>query len=112
MSLAFETPQADHHALSTRLVHAGLALSICTQLASSLIMQGPSETSMGDAIFQIHRYAGFAALTFALLFWLALTFRKHRCIVARCRFCTASLCHVILPLADKCLYRLSHASFC
>ena len=77
MSLAFETPQADHHALSSRLVHAGLALSICTQIASGLIMQGPSETSMGDAIFQSHRYAGFAALTFALLFWLALTFRKH-----------------------------------
>ena len=77
MSLALETSQADQHALSTRLVHTGLALSICTQLATSLIMQGPSETSAGDAIFQIHRYSGFAALTFAILFWLTLTFRQR-----------------------------------
>ncbi|WP_425102435.1 cytochrome b/b6 domain-containing protein [Tropicibacter sp. S64] len=77
MSLALETPQPDQHSLSTRLVHAGLALSICTQLATSLFMQGPTDTTAGDAIFQLHRYSGFAALVFALLFWMNLTFR-HR----------------------------------
>ena len=63
MSLALETLQPDQHSLSTRLVHAGLALSICTQLATSLIMQGPTDTTAGDAIFQLHRYSGFAALS-------------------------------------------------
>lgn len=77
MSLALETPQPDQHAHSTRLVHAGLALSICAQLATSLIMQGPTETAAGDAIFQFHRYSGFAALAFALLFWTTLTFRSR-----------------------------------
>lgn len=77
MSLALETPQPDQHAHSTRLVHAGLALSICTQLATSLIMQGPTETAAGDAIFQLHRYSGFSALAFVFLFWMTLTFRRR-----------------------------------
>lgn len=77
MSLALETSNPDQHALSTRLVHAGLALSISTQLATSLMMQGPTDTSAGDAIFQLHRYSGFAALAFALLFWMNLTFRRR-----------------------------------
>ena len=64
MSLPLESPNPDQHALSTRLVHAGLALSISTQLATSLIMQGPTDTTAGDAIFQLHRYSGFAALAF------------------------------------------------
>ncbi|MCA8880556.1 MAG: cytochrome b/b6 domain-containing protein [Rhodobacteraceae bacterium] len=77
VSLAQETPPADYHALSTRIVHAGLALSICVQLATSLIMQGPSDTSAGDLLFQIHRYSGLAALTFAFLFWAILAFRNR-----------------------------------
>jgi cytochrome b561 len=77
MSLALETPDPDQHALSTRLVHAGLALSICSQLATSLIMQGPTDTTVGDAMFQLHRYSGFAALAFAMLFWMTLTFRRR-----------------------------------
>ena len=77
MSLVPETPKPDQHALSTRLVHAGLALSICTQLATSLIMQGPTDTSAGDAIFQLHRDSGFAALDFAVLFWMTLAFRRR-----------------------------------
>ncbi|MEC3862078.1 cytochrome b/b6 domain-containing protein [Mesobacterium sp. TK19101] len=77
MSLAFETPDPDQHAHATRLVHAGLALSISTQLATSLIMQGPTDTAAGDAIFQLHRYSGFAALAFAFLFWMTLVFRRR-----------------------------------
>lgn len=77
MSLALETPQVGHHGYSTRLIHAGLALSICTQLVTSLVMQGPTETSAGDVIFQIHRYSGFSALFFALLFWSTLSFRQR-----------------------------------
>jgi cytochrome b561 len=77
MSLALETPDPDQHALSTRLVHAGLALSICSQLATSLIMQGPTDTSVGDAMFQLHRYSGFAALALAVVFWITLMFRRR-----------------------------------
>ena len=77
MALAHPPLPADQHALSTRFVHAGLATSVCLQLATSLIMQGPSETSAGDNLFQLHRYSGFAALAFAFLFWLLLAVR-HR----------------------------------
>lgn len=77
MSLALENPLPDQHARSTRLVHACLAVSICTQLFTSLIMHGPTDTTAGDAIFQLHRYSGFAALGFAFVFWLTLMFR-HR----------------------------------
>lgn len=77
MTLALEPSHADPHALSTRLVHAGLALAVSTQLATSLVMEGPTETSAGDILFQAHRYSGFAALAFALLFWLTLTFRRR-----------------------------------
>jgi hypothetical protein len=40
-------------------------------------MQGPTETAAGDAIFQLHRYSGFAALAFAFLFWMTLVFRRR-----------------------------------
>ena len=65
------------HARSTRLVHTGLALSICSQLATSLFMQGPTGNAPGDTIFELHRYSGFAALSFALLFWLVLASRQR-----------------------------------
>lgn len=77
MSIALDTPPADGHALSTRLVHAALALSICTQLATSLLMEGPDEASAGDVLFQIHRYSGLAALALAVLFWMTLALRRR-----------------------------------
>lgn len=77
MTSAPETPTPDQHALSTRLVHAGLALAVSTQLVTSLVMAGPTDSSAGDVLFRVHRYSGLVALGFALLFWLALTARRH-----------------------------------
>ena len=77
MPNTLNTAKEDHHALSTRIVHAGLAAAICVQLLSSLVMHGPTETTPGDMIFQVHRYSGFVALAFALLFWITLTVRRR-----------------------------------
>lgn len=77
MSDASSAAASTPHALSTRLIHAGLALSICAQLATSLVMTGPTDVATGDVLFQVHRYSGFAALGFALLFWLALGLRRR-----------------------------------
>lgn len=65
------------HSFMTRLTHGGLALAVITQLGTSLIMHGPNETNAGDIIFQAHRYAGFAAFGFALLFWMTLMIRNR-----------------------------------
>lgn len=66
---------SSRHALTTRLIHAGLALSIITQLTTSLVMRAPHGTSPGDLLFEVHEYSGYAALGFAALFWLALALR-------------------------------------
>jgi len=73
-SLTAASPQ---HSRATRFVHAGLAGSILVQLGTSLVMQGPRHGQAGDALFQLHQYAGFAALGFALAFWLVAILR-HR----------------------------------
>lgn len=64
------------HTLPTRLIHAGLALSIITQLATSLVMRAPHGTSPGNLLFEVHEYSGYAALGFAALFWLLLLLRS------------------------------------
>lgn len=65
------------HAHSTRFVHAGLAISVMVQLGTSLIMEGPNGNSAGDIFFQIHKWTGLSAMTFALLFWATLGLRKQ-----------------------------------
>ncbi|MGB5559817.1 MAG: cytochrome b/b6 domain-containing protein [Paracoccaceae bacterium] len=77
MSTPIFEANPSRHLRSTRLVHAGLALSICLQLGSSLVMKGPSETASGDLAFQLHRYSGFAAMAFALMFWI-IVFSRHK----------------------------------
>lgn len=64
------------HGFATRLLHAGLAISIIVQLLTSLVMQGPSNTDSGDQLFQIHHYAGLIAMALAFLFWLTIVFRR------------------------------------
>lgn len=64
------------HTLPTRLIHAGLALSIITQLSTSLVMRAPHGTSPGDLLFEVHEFSGYAALGFAALFWLVLVLRS------------------------------------
>jgi len=68
---------APEFGLATRLVHAGLALSIIIQLLTSLIMEGPRGSAPGDGFFTVHKYAGYVALAFSLLFWLVSLLRRR-----------------------------------
>ena len=65
------------HNRATRLLHAGLALAIVTQLLTSLQMHGPNETQAGDILFQIHRYSGLLATVLAFGFWLTVLLRSR-----------------------------------
>lgn len=69
-------PTARHN-LPTRLVHAGLAITIVVQLLTSLVMEGPRAGSPGDTLFVVHQYSGYAALAFAFLFWATLVLRTR-----------------------------------
>lgn len=62
MTPALEPAQADPHTVTTGLVHVGLALAVVAQLAASPVLQGPTETSAGNAVFQMHRQSGFTVL--------------------------------------------------
>ena len=68
---------AQKHTWATRVFHAGLALSILTQLLTSLVMQGPDDEQSGDLLFQIHRYSGLIAATLAFALWLVILLRKR-----------------------------------
>ena len=72
-----DTVQANRHNRSTRLLHAGLALAILTQLLTSLAMQGPDDVQAGDLLFQVHRYSGLAALLLAFGLWLTILLRSR-----------------------------------
>lgn len=65
------------HNLATRLVHAGLGIAIISNLALSLMMQGPRQGQAGDWLFNIHQYVGIAALICAFAFWSVLMVRNH-----------------------------------
>lgn len=67
----------EKHALSTRLVHAGLAIAIITQLATSLVMVKPKLDQAENIWFEIHEYSGLTAFALAFIFWLTLFFRGH-----------------------------------
>lgn len=70
-------PLIVRHTRATRLVHAGLALAIVTQLATSLVMHGPNETQAGDMLFQVHRYSGLTATVLAFGLWATILFRSR-----------------------------------
>ncbi|MEM5470411.1 cytochrome b/b6 domain-containing protein [Hoeflea sp. AS60] len=65
------------HTFSTRIVHAGLAITIIANLALSLVMQGPHRDRPGDWLFATHQYVGLAALIFAFAFWSVMMVRNH-----------------------------------
>lgn len=59
---------------TTRVFHAGIALSIATQLGSSLIMD-PDKG--GDLIFKLHQYSGLTAFSLVLGFWVLVMLRQR-----------------------------------
>jgi cytochrome b561 len=65
------------HTRVTRLLHAGLALAVITQLLTSLAMQGPDEAQAGDVLFQIHRYSGLTATVLAFGLWITILLRAR-----------------------------------
>ncbi|SDE74501.1 cytochrome b561 [Salipiger thiooxidans] len=68
---------ATRHTIATRLVHAGLALAVVTQLFSSLVMQPEEDGHAGNLAFEIHEYGGLAAFAFIVIFWFVLTARRR-----------------------------------
>lgn len=72
-----DTIPANRHNQATRLLHAGLALAILSQLGTSLAMQGPNDVQAGDLLFQVHRYSGLAALLLAFCLWLTILLRSR-----------------------------------
>ncbi|GIX15262.1 MAG: hypothetical protein KatS3mg118_3221 [Paracoccaceae bacterium] len=64
------------HALTTRLLHMGVALAVIWQLGVSLIMQGPRGPQAGDLFFATHSYVGLAAMAVIVLFWANLALRR------------------------------------
>ena len=65
------------HNRATRLLHAGLALAIVTQLLTSLQMHGPDDVQAGDILFQVHRYSGLAATVLAFGLWVTILLRSR-----------------------------------
>lgn len=65
------------HSLTTKLIHAGLALAVIFQLLNSLVMEAPKRDRLGDWFFELHEYGGLTAMAFVFLFWLVLVFRKR-----------------------------------
>ena len=65
------------HNRATRLLHAGLALAIVTQLLTSLQMHGPDDVQPGDILFQVHRYAGISATVLAFGLWMTILLRSR-----------------------------------
>ena len=65
------------HTAATRLFHATLALSIITQLMTSLGMRYPRNGHPGNVLFTLHQYGGFVALALSLVFWLTIFTRRR-----------------------------------
>lgn len=71
------TDDASRHNLPTRLVHAGLALAVVTQLLASLVMEPAEDGHAGNLWYEIHEFGGLTAFVLVLLFWIVLTARKR-----------------------------------
>jgi cytochrome b561 len=69
--------QPTRHILGTRLFHAGLALAVIIQLASSQFMQTPRPNRPPNSAFDVHEYSGLAAFAFIFGFWVVLAFRRQ-----------------------------------
>ena len=64
------------HSHTTRIVHAGLAIAIITQLTTSLVMVKPGD-GPENVWFEVHEYLGLTAFALAFAFWLTLFFREQ-----------------------------------
>ncbi len=62
------------HAIAARFLHAGLAIAIVVQLASSQFMKPDAG---GDSIFGVHAYVGLMAFALVLAFWLQIAVRQR-----------------------------------
>ncbi|ASJ75824.1 cytochrome b/b6 domain-containing protein [Granulosicoccus antarcticus] len=71
------------HNRATRLLHAILAISIVTQLGSSLLMVAPLRNHTPDLFFEIHEYSGLAALALSIAFWITILIRRSGTPVAK-----------------------------
>jgi len=65
------------YSLRTRLFHSALAITICMQLLTSLLMSGPRREEPGDWLFQIHQYSGLLALCLATTFFFYVLTRSN-----------------------------------
>ena len=76
-SATHDTIVQTRHNRATRLLHAGLALAIVTQLLTSLSMHGPDDVQAGDILFQVHRYSGLLATVLAFGLWVTILVRSR-----------------------------------
>lgn len=77
------TTAAETHNRPTRLLHAALAVSIVTQLGSSLLMVAPLRNNTPNVLFEIHEYSGLAAVILSAAFWITIFTRRSGTPVAR-----------------------------
>jgi len=70
-------PTASPHSRLTRLVHAGLALAVVVQLATSLLMEKPKPGQPENLFFEVHEYSGLTALAFVFAFWAVVMTRRR-----------------------------------
>ena len=66
---------SSRHALATRVIHAGVALAVITQLLLSLVMEGPRPDRPDGTALTVHEYVGIGAMVVILAFWINLTLR-------------------------------------
>ncbi len=71
------TVSPDRHILATRLLHAGLALAVITQLLTSLVLEPAEDGHAGNLYFEIHEYGGLAAFACVLAFWIVVAVRRR-----------------------------------
>lgn len=64
------------HSSTTRLLHAGLALTVTAQLLTSQVFV-PPQSGPENVWFEVHEYSGLATFALAFLFWLNLAARRR-----------------------------------
>jgi cytochrome b561 len=69
------TGNPEKYGRTTRLVHAGVAIAIVLQLASSQFMQVPRNGRTANWAFEVHEFSGMTALALALCLWVVVMTR-------------------------------------
>jgi cytochrome b561 len=65
------------HGLLTKLLHAGLLLSVLWQLAASGLVERPKASQPGNQFYEIHEIVGLVTLALVLLFWIWSAVRRR-----------------------------------